>query len=540
MKMIHEDLHPKKPVSHVDLDSDGETNVLLDDVAHVVEQFKHKNKGNVNIPRMTTDDPMAKQTEVKDPNDEQVESKFQAKQDVSYLFFNPDTPWNECKPVLGMRNPKIVDDDECDPSKHDSKKGDGRQARNETLSKAVKEKWNKKKDNKKKGYLNKNWSWFLSLIRDDLNLGDERGMSIMSDGNKGLLQAVVDWLPNVEHKQCAMHIYANIKKRWNGLQFKRLFWGAAATSIESIFLQKIEEIKMLNEKAHEWLVERNPISWCRAYFEMDRCSKSFKNGGPIKQHATSHFYTIYFKHYATTSYTIFLNTMPPPPTPSPSTSNIMPPPYGSNTMLPPPTPSGSKTMPSHATLGSNTSAGSNTMPSASTGTNKGKGCETNRGGSRGGSKGGARGGASKRGRGSSKIGRGSNTIPFQDLRDEASDEAQDKGMPEDVAAGKQPMTEDVAVGKQPMTEDVAAGKQPMIKDEPLQGGADLPTQESTVEVNLKPTRSKKSTTDEVPNKMRIFHKNKGRSERIFNQKMKNYKFDEHGTRSTLDKAFDVE
>ncbi|GKD69190.1 hypothetical protein Tco_1323280 [Tanacetum coccineum] len=126
MEMIHEDLHPKKPVSHVDSDSNGETNVPLDDVAHVVEQFKHENEGNVNIPRMTTYDPwlnklvgnstFIRQTdnpnlnlqgrfllEVEDPDDEQVESKFKAKLDVSYSSFNPDTPWNECKPVLGIR-----------------------------------------------------------------------------------------------------------------------------------------------------------------------------------------------------------------------------------------------------------------------------------------------------------------------------------------------------------------------------------------------------------------------------------------------------
>nr|GEY04152.1 hypothetical protein [Tanacetum cinerariifolium] len=163
-----------------------------------------------------------------------------------------------------------------------------------------------------------------------------------------------------------------------------------------------------------------------------------------------------------------LNIMSPPPTPSPSTSNTMPPPSCSNTMPPPLTPSGSKTMPSHAAPSSNTSAGSNTMPSAST-----------RGGSRGGAtnRDGSRGGASKRGRGLRKRGCGSNTMPFQGLRDEASDKeeyareldheeeykAQDKGMPEDVAAGKQPMTKDVVVRKQPM-----------IEDEPLQGGADLP------------------------------------------------------------------
>nr|GFB16737.1 hypothetical protein [Tanacetum cinerariifolium] len=149
-----------------------------------------------------------------------------------------------------------------------------------------------------------------------------------------------------------------------------------------------------------------------------------------------------------------LNTMPPPFTPSPSTSNTMPPPSSFNTMPPPPT-----------QPGSNTNASSNSMPYALTRTNKGNcplipkkrgglvksSASDNRGGSKGdatikgSSRGGFRGGASKR----------------------EEHRAQDKGMPEDVAAGKQPMTE-----------DVAAGKQPMIEDEPLQGGADLPTQDS--------------------------------------------------------------
>ncbi|GJT78347.1 hypothetical protein Tco_1045072 [Tanacetum coccineum] len=40
---------------------------------------------------------------IEDPDDEQVESKFKAKNNVSYPSFNSDTPWNECKPVLGMR-----------------------------------------------------------------------------------------------------------------------------------------------------------------------------------------------------------------------------------------------------------------------------------------------------------------------------------------------------------------------------------------------------------------------------------------------------
>ncbi|GKG15440.1 hypothetical protein Tco_0357763, partial [Tanacetum coccineum] len=34
---------------------------------------------------------------------------------------------------------------------------------------------------------------------DALNLGDGGGISIISDGHKGLLQAVADWLPNAKH-----------------------------------------------------------------------------------------------------------------------------------------------------------------------------------------------------------------------------------------------------------------------------------------------------------------------------------------------------
>ncbi|GJZ29764.1 hypothetical protein Tco_0574411 [Tanacetum coccineum] len=78
-----------------------------------------------------------------------------------------------------------------------------------------------------------------------------------------------------------------------------------------------------------------------------------------------------------------------------------------------------------------------------------------------------------------------------------------------------------------------------VEKQPLQV-ADLPTQVSTVERDPKPIRSKKSKPDPDPNHIRIFHENRSISKRIFIYKMKNYKFDEHGSGSTLDKAFDDE
>nr|GEX17210.1 hypothetical protein [Tanacetum cinerariifolium] len=266
---------------------------------------------------------------------------------------------------------------------------------------------------------------------------------------------------------------------------------------------------------------------------------------------------------STPSTSFSLNIMPPPPTPLPSTSNTMPPLSGFNTMPPPPTPPGSNTMPSHATPASNTSACSNTMPFASTGTNKGtcplipkkrgrlakSSASSSRGGSRGGatsrggsrdsatSKGSSRGRASKRGRGSSKRDRGSSNIPFQGLKDEASDEEHEFNM--DMETVYEMKREKKAIYEDDQFWEECAKEFDHVEEHRAQN-KDLPTQESTVEVNPKLTRSKKSKAAKVLNQMRIFNKNRGRSKRIFNQKMINYKLDEYGTGSTQDKAFDVE
>nr|GFA67358.1 hypothetical protein CTI12_AA105810 [Tanacetum cinerariifolium] len=103
-----------------------------------------------------------------------------------------------------------------------------------------------------------NWCWFLSLLSDDLNLNDGAGLTVISDGHKGLLEAVKIWLPDAEHRQ--------------------LFWKAAASSMNEQFLKVMKEIKALDENAYTWLVDHDPNTWCRAYFEVDRSCVAFENG----------------------------------------------------------------------------------------------------------------------------------------------------------------------------------------------------------------------------------------------------------------------
>ncbi|CAI9272396.1 unnamed protein product [Lactuca saligna] len=61
-----------------------------------------------------------------------------------------------------------------------------------------------------------NWTWFIELLVADLDLDCGRGLVVISDQHKGLLQAVTELLPYVEHRQCARHIYANFRKKYTG------------------------------------------------------------------------------------------------------------------------------------------------------------------------------------------------------------------------------------------------------------------------------------------------------------------------------------
>ncbi|GKA76898.1 multidrug resistance-associated protein 5 [Tanacetum coccineum] len=123
-----------------------------------------------------------------------------------------------------------------------------------------------------------NWEWFLACLCEDLRLDSGASLTVISDGHKGLMESVKNLLPHAEHRQCARHIYANFKKKWNGLHFKSLFWLAATTTIQHTFYSKMNLIGNIDPEAKQWLVDRNPNSWCRAFFKMDRGCAAYENG----------------------------------------------------------------------------------------------------------------------------------------------------------------------------------------------------------------------------------------------------------------------
>ncbi|RYQ99816.1 hypothetical protein Ahy_B07g087827 [Arachis hypogaea] len=78
---------------------------------------------------------------------------------------------------------------------------------------------------------NKNsWTWFLHHLCDDLGVDKIRHYPFMSDQQKGLIPTFDEFLPGVDHRFCARHLYSNFKKRFLEVQLKLMMWYAVKTT----------------------------------------------------------------------------------------------------------------------------------------------------------------------------------------------------------------------------------------------------------------------------------------------------------------------
>ncbi|WCJ30899.1 hypothetical protein M5689_012420 [Euphorbia peplus] len=53
------------------------------------------------------------------------------------------------------------------------------------------------------------WTWFLSILKEDLGINNGDQWTLVSDMQKGLTNAVDELFPEIEHRMCARHILAN-------------------------------------------------------------------------------------------------------------------------------------------------------------------------------------------------------------------------------------------------------------------------------------------------------------------------------------------
>nr|XP_043625843.1 uncharacterized protein LOC122597295 [Erigeron canadensis] len=110
----------------------------------------------------------------------------------------------------------------------------------------------------------KSWTWFLELLKKSIGVPD--GLAISSDMQKGLGTAITQVYPNVEHRECIRHLYANFKKHFRGDFFASNLWGAARTYCPSEHDKLLKEISDAREAPITYLNQNHKKIWSRSKF----------------------------------------------------------------------------------------------------------------------------------------------------------------------------------------------------------------------------------------------------------------------------------
>ncbi|XP_047151766.1 uncharacterized protein LOC124823578 [Vigna umbellata] len=91
-------------------------------------------------------------------------------------------------------------------------------------------------------------------------------MHVENNEDEGLLLAIQDLFPGVDHRFCVRHLYSNFRKKFPGKNLKRLMWRAATATHPQNWGREMINIKDVNEDAFKHLIAISPRYWSRSRF----------------------------------------------------------------------------------------------------------------------------------------------------------------------------------------------------------------------------------------------------------------------------------
>ncbi|XP_017420328.2 uncharacterized protein LOC108330352 [Vigna angularis] len=123
------------------------------------------------------------------------------------------------------------------------------------------------------------WSWFLTLLLDDIGGINCQRWVFISDQQKGLMTVFDEILEGVEHRLCLRHLYNNYKKKFcGGVLIRDLMMGAAKATFKQDWEKKMGELSNVNIDAYNWLLAIPTNHWCKhAFSSYPRCDVLLNN-----------------------------------------------------------------------------------------------------------------------------------------------------------------------------------------------------------------------------------------------------------------------
>ncbi|CAN1233481.1 hypothetical protein LINPERPRIM_LOCUS3922 [Linum perenne] len=114
-----------------------------------------------------------------------------------------------------------------------------------------------------------NWMWFLSELHTLLEINTEimPRVTILSDRQQGIVEAVEAKFPTAFHGFCMRHLTDSFRKEFNNTMLVDFLWEAAQALTVIEFEAKVIEIEQISQDAAYWIRKIPPRLWATAYFE---------------------------------------------------------------------------------------------------------------------------------------------------------------------------------------------------------------------------------------------------------------------------------
>ncbi|XP_022870363.1 uncharacterized protein LOC111389653 [Olea europaea var. sylvestris] len=103
------------------------------------------------------------------------------------------------------------------------------------------------------------WRWFLKYLQEDIEIGNGRGWTLMTDRQKGLQNVCEELFLEAEHRFNVRHMYTNFfSARYKSKTLKDFLWRAAKATTVAEFRYWMQKIRDVSEEAYGWLIKRHP------------------------------------------------------------------------------------------------------------------------------------------------------------------------------------------------------------------------------------------------------------------------------------------
>ncbi|KAM0860075.1 hypothetical protein ACQ4PT_046746 [Festuca glaucescens] len=127
------------------------------------------------------------------------------------------------------------------------------------------------------------WEWFLTNLKEDLNITNTAPWSIMSDKQKGLINAVHKLFPESEHRFCVRHMIQNFQRAGHrGETLKNDVWAIARSTNIPKWKRTMDKLQVDCNEAFQWIEKLDPKTWVKAFFsDFPKCEMLLNNHSEV-------------------------------------------------------------------------------------------------------------------------------------------------------------------------------------------------------------------------------------------------------------------